>query len=583
MKKLLYVIILILFMNNITQTMNMKIDQDNSTKQSLSFLALPYDIYYYIASYLHWKDILQTSLTCKYLDVNFNDPTRPIPLGYIKQRKPHVINKFFKTIFDQLQAFHKKRKFDLNPITLVLLQNKLSEAPARRALGTFLQQLNEQNMSCHIKMIDMSLNHLTQPLHPAITNFTHLHKVAFFGNDPKAITSFPERFPALQKLGITVYNKDTDMLGLENWSHLQKLDLDIKSVFENLNFLRELPDLTHLRSLRMHGTETDIIYFFPILVALHINPRTTLKSENIKQICQIPSLQKLGVHNFDMNINIGELATYIAAIKQLKKLHLRNINILCQQNIQDYSKIQLNEETHRYISTDPTTPVINPEDNLEAICQALMPTNKLEVLDISYNKLRSLPPSLMYLTHLKQLNLFANMLETLPDELTQLTQLEELNISTLPELELEIDTPELEFKPEIFTQMPNLRNLFLFATRPRSNNLPLVQKFIQLQQQLSENPDELASIRRHLNHLKEQDDISPFTQRCMNIVEKTLALLNPTIKRSQLEGVQIIIEQLLKKDVHPLQDLQQTLEIAHRAHNQNPRPKKRQKINKSSL
>jgi len=60
-------------------------------------------------------------------------------------------------------------------------------------------------------------------------------------------------------------------------------------------------------------------------------------------------------------------------------------------------------------------------------------TNTIETIDLSNNKLESLPPSLAKMINLKVLNLNDNNLRTIPDEIiSKLTNLEELHMKNNP-------------------------------------------------------------------------------------------------------------------------------------------------------
>ena len=64
-------------------------------------------------------------------------------------------------------------------------------------------------------------------------------------------------------------------------------------------------------------------------------------------------------------------------------------------------------------------------------------SNTIETIDLSNNKLESLPPSLAKMTNLKVLNLNDNHLRTIPDEMiSKLINLEELHVKNNPFIEI---------------------------------------------------------------------------------------------------------------------------------------------------
>lgn len=132
----------------------------------------------------------------------------------------------------------------------------------------------------------------------------------------------------------------------------------------------------------------------------------------------------------------------------------------------------------------PLAPFLQPESHYQGLVE----------LDISRNRLRSLPSNVMLLKHLKTLNVSANQLHVVPPEIYHLTQLEVLILSQNYLEAIPSEMPE---------HLPNLVTLRISANRIRriDCNLGLWEKLKHFQlgsvfggNQLSRLPDEIADM-----------------------------------------------------------------------------------------
>ncbi|ORZ00354.1 hypothetical protein BCR43DRAFT_485087 [Syncephalastrum racemosum] len=132
----------------------------------------------------------------------------------------------------------------------------------------------------------------------------------------------------------------------------------------------------------------------------------------------------------------------------------------------------------------PLAPFLQPESHYQGLVE----------LDISRNRLQSLPANVKLLKHLKTLNISANQLHVVPREIYHLTQLEVLILSQNYLVAIPSEMP---------VHLPNLITLRASANRIRSIdcNLGLWQKLKHFQlgsvfggNQLSRLPDEIADM-----------------------------------------------------------------------------------------
>ncbi len=117
-------------------------------------------------------------------------------------------------------------------------------------------------------------------------------------------------------------------------------------------------------------------------------------------------------------------------------------------------------------------------NRLETLPESVVNLTNLTRLDLSYNRLETLPESVVNLTNLTRLNLSSNQLKTLPESVGNLTNLTRLNLSsnqleTLPEsvgnltnlTGLDLSYNRLKTLPESVVNLTNLTGLYLISNQ----------------------------------------------------------------------------------------------------------------------
>ncbi|XP_078083680.1 volume-regulated anion channel subunit LRRC8D-like [Mustelus asterias] len=277
-----------------------------------------------------------------------------------------------------------------------------------------------------------------------------------------------------------------------------------------LEFLKEL---RYLRILQINSNllkiPFNVLYVAPHLVELSIL-NNKHKLEMIHNLGSMLNLARLDLQNCDLETiplgifslsNLQELSfqgNELSAIDEIE--NLRRLRKLSSLNL-SFNRIKSIPDSFSFISNLEHFNVSN--NQIETLPNSMFTVQKLQHLDMSSNHLVAIPPSIKYLKNLKYLDLSSNKLETLPDELFQCKKLKtlKLNNNLLTSLSgkiqqcsqlsrLELKTNPLDELPVEITHCSKLKQSGLILDEYLFEALPM-----QIKISMSANPEPPAEIR----------------------------------------------------------------------------------------
>ncbi len=189
------------------------------------------------------------------------------------------------------------------------------------------------------------------------------------------------------------------------------------------------------------------------------------------------------------------------------------------------------------IKDDRFTLYIPDYGGLTKIPSCIENLNKLEVINITWNQLKSLPESFGNLNNLEELRLNANALDTLPESFGNLNNLKHLSLSqngltTLPENfhnlnnleELSIHSNYLTSLSESFGNLNNLKHLYL--NENQLTNLPESFGNLKNLEVLNLNENQLTSLLESIGNLNNLKHLYLNENQLTNLPESFGNLIN---------------------------------------------------------
>lgn len=221
---------------------------------------------------------------------------------------------------------------------------------------------------------------------------------------------------------------------LKELSLIGNVNIDSKTL--ELEFLKEL---RYLKILRLNSNLTkipfNVLYVAPHLTGLSIfNNRNKL--EMLHNLGGMFNLARLDLQNCELDtIPLG-----IFSINNLQELNLQGNALTHVDELESFHRLprlsSLNLSSNKITSLPDTFTSIgnlgrfNVSDNqIETLPNSLFAIQKLNYLDVSANRLAAVPSSIKYLKNLRALDLSSNNLQALPDELFQCRKLKTLKVN----------------------------------------------------------------------------------------------------------------------------------------------------------
>jgi Leucine-rich repeat (LRR) protein len=371
---------------------------------------------------------------------------------------------------------------DLAGNDLTALPESISELTSLKILNLSYNDLNALpsliGRFSQLENLDLSGNKLTV-LAESIVRLTQLESLDLSSNKLTTLASFIGRLTQLKSLNLS----GNELTALpESIGEL----IELKTIRLNHNKLTELPDsinrLTALETLHLGGNKLIVLpdsidgltalksldLGFNKLIALpeSIGGLTALQGLSVTEnelttlpdsIGQLPALLMLSFNN---NPNLAVLPNWIGRLAKLKKLTQASLNELSLKNLHqtaiddyvmkddfierityflndpdksdlDLSQLYLNELPDIFMHSSFKERLVNlnlTENRLTTLPNSIGGLAALKTLNLNDNKLTMLPECISELTQLHSLDLWGNGLNALPESMNTLTSLERLNL-----------------------------------------------------------------------------------------------------------------------------------------------------------